>query len=72
MCIFSAILAFFFLPQVTQDSVTLEDARYREHLEAHGWDTSRMGVTGGVGEVDERSEVRAIERGEKEKGHDEL
>lgn len=44
LCIFSAFLAFFFLPTINQDTITAEDLRFREYLEAHGWDTRQMGI----------------------------
>ena len=44
LCIFSAFLAFFLLPHISQDTITTEDLKFREYLEAHGWDTRQMGV----------------------------
>jgi len=43
MCIFSALIAFLFLPTITQDTIEAEDARFRTFLEANGYDTSTMG-----------------------------
>ncbi|PYH45076.1 putative MFS phospholipid transporter (Git1) [Aspergillus saccharolyticus JOP 1030-1] len=43
LCIFSAALAYFFLPQIGQDTITDEDAKFRAYLETHGYDTSLMG-----------------------------
>ena len=43
MCIFSAAIAFLFLPTITQDTIESEDARFRSFLEANGYDTSTMG-----------------------------
>lgn len=43
MCIFSAFIAFFFLPQIRQDTITSEDIKFRAYLEEHGWDTRQMG-----------------------------
>lgn len=43
LCIFSAIIAFLFLPKITQDTIEAEDARFRSYLEANGYDTSTMG-----------------------------
>jgi hypothetical protein len=45
LCIASAFLAMF-LPNITQDIVAEEDARFRRFLEARGYDTSTMGVPG--------------------------
>ncbi|MCJ1404096.1 hypothetical protein MMC11_007321 [Xylographa trunciseda] len=44
LCIFSAFLAFFFLPHIGQDTITDEDVRFRAYLESHGYDTSAMGT----------------------------
>ncbi|OOQ85192.1 putative metabolite transport protein [Penicillium brasilianum] len=43
LCIFSAFLAYFLLPQISQDTITSEDARFREYLTQNGYDTSTMG-----------------------------
>ncbi|KAG8532887.1 uncharacterized protein KY384_002765 [Bacidia gigantensis] len=43
LCIFSAFLAFFLLPNIGQDTITSEDLKFRAYLEQHGWDTSQMG-----------------------------
>ncbi|MCJ1262304.1 hypothetical protein MMC22_002174 [Lobaria immixta] len=44
LCLLSAVMAFFFLPHIGQDSITAEDFKFREHLERHGWDTRQMGA----------------------------
>ena len=44
LCLFSAFLAVVFLPHIGQDTITLEDLKFREYLETHGWDTRQMGV----------------------------
>lgn len=44
LCLFSAFLAIFFLPHIGQDTITLEDIKFREYLESHGWDTRQMGI----------------------------
>ncbi|PGH11044.1 hypothetical protein AJ79_05086 [Helicocarpus griseus UAMH5409] len=43
LCIFSAAVAVFLLPHIGQDTITLEDARFRRYLEENGYDTSTMG-----------------------------
>ena len=43
LCIFSAMLAFFLLPHIGQDTITSEDLKFRAYLEGHGWDTRQMG-----------------------------
>lgn len=45
LCIFSACLALFLLPPLTQDSVTDEDIRFRNYLEQNGFDLSLIGDT---------------------------
>jgi hypothetical protein len=45
LCIVSAIFAIF-LPNISQDVVAEEDARFRVFLESQGYDTSTMGVPG--------------------------
>ena len=42
--IFAALLAFLFIPKITQDMIEEEDIRFREYLERHGYDTSKMGM----------------------------
>lgn len=43
LCLFSAILALFFAPSITQDSIDLEDRRFVEYLKNNGFDISTMG-----------------------------
>ncbi|KAL4895233.1 major facilitator superfamily domain-containing protein [Aspergillus ambiguus] len=43
LCVFSAALAYFLLPPIGQDTITEEDAKFREYLEANGYDTSSLG-----------------------------
>lgn len=47
LCIFSAILALAFLPQINQDTITKEDLRWRVYLESQGWDTRQLGMLKG-------------------------
>ena len=44
LCVFSALLAVGFLPQIGQESITEEDARFRRFLESEGWNTGGMGI----------------------------
>jgi MFS family permease len=44
LCILSAAIAFFFIPNIGQDTITEEDIRFREFLESRGWDTSKLGT----------------------------
>ncbi|KAJ5418024.1 uncharacterized protein N7487_001574 [Penicillium crustosum] len=43
LCILAAFMAIFMMPQIDQDTITLEDARFRDYLEANGYDTTQMG-----------------------------
>lgn len=56
LCILSAALTLFCLPHVGQDTIQKEDERFREYLEAHGWDTTQLGRKAGesVDSVEER------------------
>lgn len=44
LCIFSAVVAFFGLPNVGQDMIEEEDERFKRYLEQHGYDTSILGT----------------------------
>ena len=47
LCVASAALALFCLPHIGQDTITLEDARFREFLERKGYDTRQLGLRKG-------------------------
>ncbi|KLU89236.1 MFS phospholipid transporter Git1 [Magnaporthiopsis poae ATCC 64411] len=47
LCVVSAALALFCLPNVGQDTITYEDARFRQYLESHGYDTRQLGLKKG-------------------------
>ena len=66
LCFLSAALAFFFLPNVGQDTIQHEDARFRAYLESRGWDTRQLGLKAGESlesvphaEPDEPAEAKA-------------
>ena len=44
LCIFSACLALFCLPHIGQDTITEEDIKFNDYLDAHGYDRSTMGT----------------------------
>lgn len=44
LCILSAGLTIFCLPHIGQETIQLEDRRYREYLESKGYDTRQMGL----------------------------
>ncbi|QIX01756.1 hypothetical protein AMS68_007273 [Peltaster fructicola] len=48
LCVLSAFLALFLLPDIGQDTIDQEDARFRAYLEQNGFDTSKMGTVASV------------------------
>lgn len=42
LCLFSACIVWL-LPRIDQDTIELEDKRFRQYLVENGWDTSQMG-----------------------------
>ena len=44
LCILSAAICFFFIPNIDQDTITLEDQRFREYLTSQGYDTANLGL----------------------------
>ncbi|EIM90947.1 metabolite transporter [Stereum hirsutum FP-91666 SS1] len=44
LAILSALITFFFIRPLSADGMANEDLAFREYLEAHGWDTSQMGI----------------------------
>ncbi len=44
LCILSAAIAIFGIPHIGQDTITIEDARFRAFLEANGYDTRQLGL----------------------------
>ncbi|OAA35277.1 MFS phospholipid transporter Git1 [Metarhizium rileyi] len=59
LCLLSAAIAFFFIPNIGQDTIAHEDMRFREFLASRGWDTTQLGL----GQLDfERVHVSQDER----------
>lgn len=46
LAIFSAIITFFFIPNIGPDYMVREDEEFREYLAAHGYDVSQIGEAG--------------------------
>ncbi|TKA79518.1 hypothetical protein B0A49_01084 [Cryomyces minteri] len=67
LCLLSAVLAWFLLAKIEQDAVETEDARFRAFLEAHGWDTRRMGTASRGPEGTASASVERSESGGTEK-----
>ncbi|QUC21802.1 uncharacterized protein UV8b_06043 [Ustilaginoidea virens] len=44
LCILSAIIVFFFIPNIGQDTIADENVRFRDYLESQGWDTTQLGI----------------------------
>ncbi|EIW57370.1 metabolite transporter [Trametes versicolor FP-101664 SS1] len=59
LAIISAVITFFFVRPLSHDGMTAEDLKFREYLEANGYDTSQMGLI--------ESETSSVSTGE-EKG----
>ncbi|PNY27566.1 metabolite transport protein [Tolypocladium capitatum] len=47
LCLLSAAVTFFFIPNIGQDTITYEDVRFRAYLESQGWDTAQLGLAKG-------------------------
>ncbi|KAK3899351.1 major facilitator superfamily domain-containing protein [Staphylotrichum tortipilum] len=60
LCVLSAVLVLVGLPEVGQDTIALEDARFRAYLEANGFDTRQMGLGRGE-EVEEGEKAEKTE-----------
>ncbi|KAI1814293.1 MFS general substrate transporter [Poronia punctata] len=60
LCILAAALAFFCLPHIGQDTITLEDEKFREYLTANGWDVRQLGLKAGesIDSLQPRTEER--------------
>jgi len=56
LCILSAFLAFFCLPEIGQDTIDYEDATFKSYLVEHDWDISRMGLAGATTSVESDAE----------------
>ncbi|KZP00430.1 putative metabolite transporter [Calocera viscosa TUFC12733] len=64
LAILSALIAFFFFDPLLHDGMEANDLAFREYLEQHGYDTSRMGLPEEV--VSVSSEVDPISKKEQE------
>ena len=63
LCILSAALAVFCLPHIGQDTIAVEDVRFRAYLEANGYDTRQLGLKKGES-LDNVAEAAQIETAE--------
>jgi hypothetical protein len=46
LAVFAAVLVWFFVPEVGQDTIDHEDRRFRAYLMENGYDVSQMGLVG--------------------------
>ena len=46
-CVLMAFLVLFCLPHIGQDTITIEDQRFRHYLESQGWDVNQLGLLQG-------------------------
>lgn len=46
LAVLSALLTFFLIRPLSHDGMAEEDAKFREYLEQHGYDTSQLGLVG--------------------------
>ncbi|UPK95683.1 hypothetical protein LCI18_006618 [Fusarium solani-melongenae] len=44
LCVLSAAIVLICIPHVGQDTIAIEDQKFREYLQEHGWDTAQLGV----------------------------
>ncbi|KAI8653042.1 MFS domain-containing protein [Fusarium keratoplasticum] len=44
LCILSAAIVLICIPHVGQDTIAIEDQKFRDYLQEHGWDTAQLGV----------------------------
>ncbi|KAF5311976.1 hypothetical protein D9619_003802 [Psilocybe cf. subviscida] len=59
--VLSALITFFFIAPLTTDGMEKEDREFREYLEAHGYDTTAMGLPESSSEFESVDEVPALE-----------
>ncbi|QRW03638.1 Sugar (and other) transporter [Ceratobasidium sp. AG-Ba] len=58
LAVFSALVTLFFIRPLSHDGMQDEDEKFREYLAAHGYDTTKMGLSS-VSDVDSVGEVPA-------------
>jgi MFS family permease len=63
----SAFITFFFITPLTMDGMEKEDREFREYLEAHGYDTTAMGLPGNSSESQSVEEASPQEKSSMEK-----
>lgn len=59
LCILSAVIVHFFIPNIGQDTIADEDVRFRDYLESQGWDTTQLGTAAAAAAADDASVEKA-------------
>ncbi|QPG93500.1 hypothetical protein C2857_000208 [Epichloe festucae Fl1] len=59
LCILSAVIVHFFVPNIGQDTIADEDLRFRDYLESQGWDTTQLGTATAAAADDDASVEKA-------------
>ena len=62
LCLLSAVITFFFIPNIKQDTIAYEDLRFREYLQRHGWDTAQLGLAKDSSNVPVYNEEEQVEK----------
>ncbi|KAJ3889792.1 metabolite transporter [Lentinula edodes] len=64
LAVLSALITFFFIRPLSHDGMADEDEKFRQYLEAHGFDTSTMGLggTGSVTAVDDTTSDEKVDQ----------
>lgn len=65
MAVFAGAIAWFFLPEVNQNTIDLEDRRFRAYLKENGYDTHQMGLTGANAPIVDGDHTAVYEEDEK-------
>ena len=63
LCVLSAALVLFCLPHIGQDTIAVEDVRFRAFLEENGYDTRQLGLKKGES-LDSLAEAAQVETAE--------
>ncbi|GAA5902690.1 hypothetical protein JCM6882_004043 [Rhodosporidiobolus microsporus] len=62
LAFFSAIVAFFLIPEAKTDGMQIEDAAFRQYLADNGYDVSKMGMGESTEHLDQRHDSRDVEQ----------
>ncbi|EFY96050.2 Major facilitator superfamily domain, general substrate transporter [Metarhizium robertsii ARSEF 23] len=62
LSVLSAVIAFFFMPNIGQDTIADEDIRFRDYLESQGWDTRQLGFDSKDPELSAGEKPEAVQK----------